>query len=445
MTSYNNSDTICLLLTMQRQPAVATTTTTTYIVQSPENRTLWALGRADSKKASDTCHGMSLASGKPCRRPLIAMRTGNVVADRYCYQHKDQAADAVAAKEYARIGGLDMPRMPLAHTAESQLIMIQQKVQSRQQQQQQQQQQLQLQLQQPARPMHFRAKPSVDAGLAPAAVYGKLPLHSFPKTLRQKKKPSVWSRLFSCVFCYVADDPDDDDDEERWEKPPRPPERQPLPCMQTLYKPPPPSTIPLRMPPLWLTRSLQGHSVTLNLREWLNVRLSPSTQDKILAEMRAPPSSSDGPGYIYAFRIEKHTLPGAYPHSSTSSSTSTSSSHSLHMFKIGRTDNVQRRLYQWARQCAYSPFLVEYFPGASTGGSSSAARVAHVKKIERLIHLELEDICRGRMRLGECDGCGRDHIEWYGMLADSQHEAWARLRTVVIRWIYFSKILFGDA
>ena len=74
------------------------------------------------------------------------------------------------------------------------------------------------------------------------------------------------------------------------------------------------------------------------------------------------------------------------------------------LLKIGRTDNVHRRLNQWQLQCGYKPLLVRSYPPPETG-----RKVMHVHRVERLIHLELGE----KNVKWDCTHCGREHREWF--------------------------------
>ncbi|KAF2095295.1 DUF1766-domain-containing protein [Rhizodiscina lignyota] len=74
------------------------------------------------------------------------------------------------------------------------------------------------------------------------------------------------------------------------------------------------------------------------------------------------------------------------------------------LLKIGRTDNVHRRLNQWQLQCGYQPLLVRSYPSPQTG-----VKVKHVHRVERLIHVELGE----KNVKWDCTQCGREHREWF--------------------------------
>jgi len=69
--------------------------------------------------------------------------------------------------------------------------------------------------------------------------------------------------------------------------------------------------------------------------------------------------------------------------------------------KIGKTNGYAgNRLEQWHRQCKHIVESVDTKLGA----------VAHVFRVEALVHAELKDV---RYREVNCRGCGKSHIEWF--------------------------------
>jgi hypothetical protein len=73
--------------------------------------------------------------------------------------------------------------------------------------------------------------------------------------------------------------------------------------------------------------------------------------------------------------------------------------------KIGMTEKqTNERLEEWKEKCGKT---FELFPKFS---ASNVTRVKHVARVEKLIHAELKE---RRARIGECDVCGKGHIEWF--------------------------------
>jgi hypothetical protein len=71
--------------------------------------------------------------------------------------------------------------------------------------------------------------------------------------------------------------------------------------------------------------------------------------------------------------------------------------------KIGRTNNLARRLADWNRGCNRTHM---YHPASQRGELSE---IPHVSRIERLIHIELKQCRKQRW----CESCGKNHIEWF--------------------------------
>ena len=73
------------------------------------------------------------------------------------------------------------------------------------------------------------------------------------------------------------------------------------------------------------------------------------------------------------------------------------------MLKIGRTNDLERRLKEWNQDCgrthAYHPAIVR----------GELPEIPHVSRVERLIHLELKDCRKQRF----CANCNKNHQEWF--------------------------------
>lgn len=73
------------------------------------------------------------------------------------------------------------------------------------------------------------------------------------------------------------------------------------------------------------------------------------------------------------------------------------------MVKIGRTDNLQRRLKEWNRKCKVN----HTYHAATAAGQ--LVQIPHVSRVEYLMHIELKDLRKER----RCNGCGKMHKEWF--------------------------------
>ncbi|KAH7068931.1 meiotically up-regulated gene 113-domain-containing protein [Paraphoma chrysanthemicola] len=73
------------------------------------------------------------------------------------------------------------------------------------------------------------------------------------------------------------------------------------------------------------------------------------------------------------------------------------------MVKIGRTNNLDRRLQEWNKKCQLT---LKYHPASQRG---EFAMIPNVNRIERLIHIELKQHRRRRY----CQRCDQHHQEWF--------------------------------
>jgi hypothetical protein len=113
------------------------------------------------------------------------------------------------------------------------------------------------------------------------------------------------------------------------------------------------------------------------------------------------------------------------------------------LFKIGRANNVQRRLHEWTAQCGYNLSLIRYYPhtsGASTSSAASSVQIArkvpNSHRIERLIHLELS-ATPGANPEKKCDACGKTHKEWFEV--EASREGILAVDEVIKRWVTYGE------
>jgi hypothetical protein len=155
--------------------------------------------------------------------------------------------------------------------------------------------------------------------------------------------------------------------------------------------------------------------------------------------MESPLTAKELPGFLYAYELRTLKVPGTS------------------YFKVGRTDNVPRRIGQWSnrelRKCptkltpectSHVPTLRDIFPlkaprratgglqrkpsapgsllpGAVKGGVDTRRMVPAVKRWERLVHLELADRA-ATLRAKEydalaqpCPDCSATHKEIFSL------------------------------
>lgn len=209
---------------------------------------------------------------------------------------------------------------------------------------------------------------------------------------------------------------------------------------------------------------------------------SPETASLLMKELAKGFSSGDEAGYIYIFWLTPESDPATPPHEaakallttnprSRSTSRGRAASDALDRYattyddddddddyqprsrgrgpggaaggqkrknkkillKIGRANNVQRRLNEWQRQCGYNISLIRYYPYVSSSSTSDGMRkMPHSHKVERLIHIELQGRGLRVMDRGKCASCGKEHKEWFEV--DATRAAVADIDEVVRRW-----------
>ncbi|KAG0254557.1 hypothetical protein BG011_005660 [Mortierella polycephala] len=185
----------------------------------------------------------------------------------------------------------------------------------------------------------------------------------------------------------------------------------------------------------------------LELSVWVNPGLPDYVQNKLRKAMERSVSETDKPGYIYSYQLKEIRM---------------TATHTL--FKVGRTDNVYRRMNEWSDKCGSPPILIEVFPeqGAlapkdendladsisksvsDTDVTGLRCRYSH--RVERLIHIELkpyhdkDHVC----------ACKTNHREWFKVphkpgLNDKEQfqQAWEQIRRVCVHWMAYMERVYG--
>ncbi|KAI7135173.1 hypothetical protein D0869_15633 [Hortaea werneckii] len=470
---------------------------------TPEAR---ILGRNDSKNPSTTCKGLT-SSGRPCRRALAiggtsptSRRQSRVAtvqdngqledADFYCWQHKSQSQQGPSQSpqlpDKKRAEKQTTDHGPIQRTSIDTLVQRlgiddapddnRRKTKTK--------------APKPPRRTETRdfAKPSSHPQRPHEAPdgFGKLPR-------RPKKKPGFWDSL-----CCMSNKGDDDDYVEVVRHRRRTGQ---APSYHTATNPPPSSTGPpsgklpgrpsgpstsacsagLPARPVTQKRT-SSNTETEDLLRLLPPHLGPQTTSTLLAELVKPISPADEEGYIYIFWLTPQSKRSP-DQSAARSLLSAEKSRPRHerrvsdvmtefsfdgseretrgkktiMLKIGRANNVARRMNEWQRQCGYALNLVRWYPyvpssatpspqpspsrpppesslpSGSRRDSGAVKKVPFVKRVERLIHLELQEQQVKR----QCDTCGKEHREWFEVEATQ-----AGVRAVddcVKRWVSWAE------
>ncbi|KAL2152287.1 hypothetical protein VTH82DRAFT_5471 [Thermothelomyces myriococcoides] len=442
-----------------------------FFANTPEAR----LGRSDSKNPAKTCRGIT-SNGRPCRRPIDApsgsnrLKPGNIRTDDpsdeslYCWQHKDQASASTQSSPGPR-----MSHKPILEERTSLDTLAER---------------LGLVRTQSDRPHKGSGRPGGNGAQQPAQ-------------LAHPPKPKK-ETTFCCCFSISFEDlepaprpsPHPIQPMTSVSTPPRPGGRKES-SGQYLSPPSPSRPRPGSSGQSSGRHSRRGSdaSQTAHLMSLIPRDTSPQTASQLLAELAKPISPQDEPGYIYIFWLTPESEPSEAPAEaarsllappSAPSGRSRRPSDVLSSFareqvreelvddsdyvddgddqprsrgaggkkrtkktkkktillKIGRANNVQRRLNEWQRQCGYNLSLIRYYPYVPSGESSSSSAVPrkmpHSHKVERLVHIELAG--RG-LRVADrekCEACGREHREWFEV--EASRSAVAEVDEVVRRW-----------
>ncbi|PVH76945.1 DUF1766-domain-containing protein [Cadophora sp. DSE1049] len=405
-----------------------------YIPHTPES----LLQRSDSKNPDGTCRGLT-TSGTPCRRaigkspqsspspsPRRKSSPGRPPSpDAYCWQHKNQAAAHPGASPQG-IQSATIRERTSVDTLIDRLGLLE--VEERKQEKRRK----------PVpRPDH--EKPRIES--------------SRPERPRPRPQPASNLGLFCCIG--IADDA----------------KRAPRPAS---HKPGRRSTAPI--PPKVVKASSSLHptshrpsihrdpsSRTGEFLALIPKSASPQTTAQLLAELAKPVSEQDNEGYIYMFWLTPESLPAAPPSETASTllappsrpipgqrrtsdvlnAFSTTLPNSTNkktiLLKIGRAQNVYRRLSQWTKQCGYNLSLIRYYPYQATTLSDTNVnelprtprKVPNAHKVERLIHIELN--AQRVLGDGKCKACGREHREWFEV--DASRNGVKSVDEVIRRWV----------
>ncbi len=401
------------------------------------------LPRSDSRNPATTCKGIT-SNGRPCRRPLaapsptassgrgtgvLAVLDNQNAAAFYCWQHKDQAEQLAAQNGHTTLRPLKEKSSIDSLVEQVGILDLDENVPEKR------------------RRHHQTAAGTKRRDTLPSG-WNQMesPLMTVPEEMvrpkrPQRRPPPPRSNVkLSWACCLQADDDDlpparirrkDGDRHSRLSKPTTRPPASPIPEMRDSHQ----TVTPARPKPS------PAPSQTQNLLSLIPPNLSPRTTSQLLAELSRPISAADEAGYIYIFwltpesevskpdddtasslldgdddfQVQKRTQALAR-YASVRRPTSQAREKRTITLKIGRAANVHKRMTQWTKQCGQNISLIRYYPHSSNKSAPSppspgaTVKVAHVYKVERLIHLELAD---KRVVKSECEQCGREHREWF--------------------------------
>ncbi|CAK7224513.1 hypothetical protein SBRCBS47491_005577 [Sporothrix bragantina] len=449
-----------------------------FIANTPES----LVARSDSKNPATTCRGIT-SGGRPCRRPIQASdigqkslggsKGGKLRVDDprdellYCWQHKEQAGMSARSSPGPRTSTTPiLEERTSLDTLADRLNLI--SVNS-------------------GRSEKRKTKSSGSIySHRPSDAYGG----EWTKPRPRPQKPKMTS--FCCCFTVPV---------EEAPLPPSRPKPRPIQSTQSPSRPTasysPGSAYSAASKGKHAvvkhshmrtssgstqSRRMQGNSrrpsTASQTAQYLSLILpttTPQTASALMAELAKPISQTDEAGYIYMFWLTPESQQAAPPadaarsllappsrsagggqrrasdvvasfagggsDSNRSRGGQTKKSSGTLLLKIGRANNVQRRLNEWKRQCGYNLSLLRYYPYIPTSGSSGSdvtggglvpRKMPHSHKVERLIHIELAGAGL-RVAGGEkCEVCGKEHREWFQV--EATRNAVAAVDEIIRRW-----------
>jgi hypothetical protein len=468
--------------------------------------------RSDSRNPATTCKGIT-RSGRPCRRPIDAkvsdddgvLAVVSVAGDSdsedigaaayFCWQHKDQAERLAATKS----NGPDTQLYPLKERSSIDTLVQRLGV---------------LQVDEAVQEPHRKRRDSnkkengTSSNRPPRRInrpptWDRVegPLISVPsdvmaaqkkrrdsrpsKPSPQRKKPGFWQSL----CCGAADDDEIEVIRHKKRTSHRPEHVSESPMQQVPHTPPRPRPVssahtPGRKP---TNSTAENAADTGGMLRYIPQDVSPQLAATLLAELSKPISQHDDEGYIYIFWLTPDAS-GPAP-SSTASTLLTPPSrpdHARHtsamlrqysvkagsrprsgptrqraaddpsdekdtiLLKIGRANNVHRRMNEWTRQCGYSLSLVRFYPYVSSStptpsptpspqasrrvsDAATVRKVPTVNRVERMIHLELAE----QRVMKKCEACGKQHQEWFEV--EASKEGVRKVDEVIKRWVEWAE------
>lgn len=435
------------------------------------------VGRNDSKNTSTTCRGIT-NSGRPCRRAIASLKARNngvvaVVADDdgeieeakfYCHDHKSQAVNAAQSTAPQAPGRKKTELFPLQERSSIDTLVQRLGVEG-----------VGSEISAKVKQKRHDGRPRPEK--KQDAPYGeKYGLGHGEGRKKTKEKSSFWSAL-----CCGGGEDDDYVEIVRHKKRldnSRPSASVPRP-QSSSHRPSRPTTELSGRP---AAHHGSSNPQTSNLLSLIPPTLSPATTSALLTELGRPPNPNDEEGYIYIFwltpqqdkapdtttarsLLSPEKLPrrdrsisdvvSEFSYTAQTTRSARPQAKATILLKIGRANNVTRRMNEWQRQCGYALSLVRWYPYVSSFAAPSPApsspartpasasrpntarressgmvrKVPCVKRVERLIHLELAE----KRVVKDCAVCGREHREWFEV--EGSEKGVKAVDEVVKRWV----------
>lgn len=415
------------------------------------------LPRSDSKNPSLTCRAIT-SSGRPCRRALPKSTLisspsrehgPDDLPNLYCWQHKDQVVqDSTPVQKASAMKPKPLqPRTSLDTMVDRLCI-----------------------------PDLQDSSPSTRVQGVTDASSSKANKQKSSSRKAQKRK-NLWSSLFCCIT--IDEEPGERIEivrhrqrKVRMEEPSARPAMLQIHVERQLASV---STSPIRRARTPDSRRDDAVIATRVPKFSFPLNVTPGTASLLRKEAAKPISEFDEDGYIYMFWLTDSAIQ-APPSTVTSTLLTSPSSGNLTeerryreilrdfgtqiqssdpskpekrlLLKIGRANNVHRRMNQWSRQCGYNLSLIRFYPYVpskpfhnldSTSPSNQPPfpdirKVPYSHRVERLIHVELAS---KRMKQPQCAMCGKQHREWFEIEASKQ--GLKTVDDVVRRWITWAE------
>ncbi|WVO19889.1 uncharacterized protein IAS62_001179 [Cryptococcus decagattii] len=204
-------------------------------------------------------------------------------------------------------------------------------------------------------------------------------------------------------------------------------------------------------------RERDSSGVWIEFDDYIPEALGQQTQTLLRMTMETKLTPKECAGFLYAYELKDLET------------------SELSFYKVGRTDNVPRRIGQWTNRCqSKRPTLLDIFPRPSVSTRPSVTSSLHrsdtlttsflpgatthrtpplpaMKRWERLVHLELSERCAShplseqayeRVRM-KCKDCGTVHREIFPLIKVHQGHriAYEEIVECVERWGKFIKVI----
>ncbi|KXH25700.1 hypothetical protein CSAL01_03673 [Colletotrichum salicis] len=418
-----------------------------YIANTPEER----LERSDSKNPKTTCKGLT-GAGNLCRNSVTPAR-GKMLSPMvkeeslYCHHHKDQAASRSAQSSPGpRLSGRPIleERTSIDTLADRLGLMDVGSNPTKKQK----------------RPQGGR----LSGGSGTQATTASKPPSAYTRPPQKERK----ELHLCCCFSIPIDEVQESQPAPRPQ--PRPVQNggsaaMPRPSSQLLApsnsRPRPSTSSHSRKSSQQASPQPLSTSQTAQYLSLIPPSTDPQTASALMAELARPYGNSEEPGYIYMFWITPTSKKEAAPVqearsllappspargvgrnrrssdvvSAFANANGGASGDNKMLIKIGRAQNVQRRMQQWTKQCSYEIEVLRYYPylpGSSAASGQQPRMTPHVHRVERLIHIELSGM---GLHAGPitCAGCTSVHREWFEV--QTSKKGIGAVDDVIRRWV----------